>query len=53
MERVCSVCRDAFAEMPPDTATVELPACHHVFVLRGMLGRLVERICCERVEQLP
>jgi hypothetical protein len=31
MERVCSVCRDAFAEMPPDTATVELPAFHHVF----------------------
>jgi hypothetical protein len=31
MERVCSVCRDAFAEMPPATATVELPAFHHVF----------------------
>ena len=31
MERVCSICRDAFAEMPPATATVELPACRHAF----------------------
>eukprot|EP01046_Picozoa_sp_COSAG06_P066341 COSAG06_NODE_16693_length_986_cov_1.698985_1_plen_194_part_10 len=28
---MCSICRDAFAEMPPDTATVELPTCHHAF----------------------
>jgi hypothetical protein len=31
MERVCSICTDAFAEMPPDTATVELLTCHHAF----------------------
>ena len=31
MERVCSICTDAFTEMPPDTATVELPTCRHAF----------------------
>ena len=31
MERVCSICTDAFAEMPPDTAAVELPTCRHAF----------------------
>ena len=31
MGRMCSICRDAFAAMLPDTATVELPACRHAF----------------------
>ena len=31
MGRVCSICRDAFADMPAATATVELPACRHAF----------------------
>eukprot|EP01046_Picozoa_sp_COSAG06_P011219 COSAG06_NODE_634_length_13587_cov_23.361210_6_plen_551_part_00 len=31
MDRVCSICTDAFAEMPPDTAAVELPTCRHAF----------------------
>jgi hypothetical protein len=31
MGRVCSICTDAFAEMPSATATVELPTCRHAF----------------------
>eukprot|EP01046_Picozoa_sp_COSAG06_P003816 COSAG06_NODE_152_length_21942_cov_4.593234_17_plen_487_part_00 len=31
MGRVCSICCDTFAEMPPDTPTVELPTCRHAF----------------------
>eukprot|EP01046_Picozoa_sp_COSAG06_P008169 COSAG06_NODE_410_length_16089_cov_9.968793_15_plen_519_part_00 len=32
MERTtCSIWTDAFADMPPATATVELPACRHAF----------------------
>ena len=31
MGRGCSICRDAFAEMPATTATIELPACRHAF----------------------
>ena len=32
MERGCSICRNLFAEMPPATTTVALPACRHVFI---------------------
>ena len=32
MERAtCTICRDAFADMSPTTATVELPTCRHAF----------------------
>jgi hypothetical protein len=29
MERVRSICAGAFVKMPPATASVELPTCHH------------------------
>ena len=54
MERACSICTDAFAEMPPDTTGYDDRAAHlSSRLLRGVLGRLVECRGLQRVEQLP
>jgi hypothetical protein len=37
-QRTCSICADAFARMPPDKVTVELPACGHIFCHECLKG---------------